>query len=62
MLPNSNHPREQMINKLRLLGIEGRPKPMGSIWIFFQKWSNGLTIVYIFHIITYNIKYHNLFA
>ena len=30
MLPNSNHPREQMINKLRLLVIEGRPKPMGS--------------------------------
>ena len=30
MLPNSKYPREQMITKLRLLGIEGRPKPMGS--------------------------------
>ena len=39
MLPNSKYPREQMITKLRLLGIEGRPKPMGStmtnnIWFF----------------------------
>ena len=28
--PNSNHPREQMIIKLKILGIDQRPKPMGS--------------------------------
>ena len=28
--PNSHHPREQMINKLKLLGIDSRPKPMGT--------------------------------